>query len=58
MVHIKIKELVTCVVSSGLNILKAAHANIESSLFLNSYTLSGVEYLGWHTHTIQRGSDT
>lgn len=57
--HIKIKELVKCVVSSGVNILKAACANFERSLVLISYTLSGVECYGWHTHTsIQTGSDT
>lgn len=47
--HMKIKELVKCVVSSGLNTLKAAHADFERSLVLISYTLSGVEYHAWHT---------
>lgn len=55
MAHIKIKELVKCVVPSGLNILKAAHANSERSLDLISYTLSGMEYHGWHTHQHSEG---
>lgn len=42
--HVKIKELVKCVVSSGLNILKAVHADFERSLVLISYT-----FLEWNT---------
>lgn len=47
MAHIKIKELVKCVLSSSLNILKVAHANFERSLVL--ITISGVEYHACHT---------
>lgn len=55
--HVKIEELVKFVVSSGLNILKAEHANFERSLVLTSYTLSRVEYHGGTHTSIQRGSD-